>query len=188
MPLYHISSHLVSLSPLGSPWLANGNSKPWEQRGDPLTARWAYLCPWAVVLSPGEQNPFRGNSIMALNLPLPSTIQTQASSVLWTEKLYITVTHKKSKHQDHIFSSAHYMTYDTLHNTPILPETRGEQVPPDVIFNFLCWGECFLVLAMCVQSVPVPMATPCFHWRCHFSCHPFRIRHLPAEVLKKCLS
>lgn len=88
-----------------------------------------------------------------------------------------------------IFSSTHYTNYDMLHNTLILPlETSRGQMPPDVIFNFLCWGECFLVLAMCIQSVPVPMATLCFHWRCHFSCHPFRIRHLLAEVLKKCLS
>lgn len=68
------------------------------------------------------------------------------------------------------------MNYDMLHRTLTLPSemSRG-QIPPDVIFNFLYWGECFLVSVTCTQSVPVPMATPCFHLDVIF--HP-----IPSEL------
>jgi len=75
---------------------------------------------------------------MVLNLPLPSTVQTPALSVLW-RKAFCHSHSQKFGNKCQIFSSAHYMNYDMLHNTLILTsETSRGQMPPDVIFNFLC--------------------------------------------------
>lgn len=83
-----IPSHLPSPASQESPRLPSGASKLWQQWIHAHVARWAQLCIQAAVLSPGEQSNFRGNSILALNLPLPSTVQTPALPVPRTGKLF----------------------------------------------------------------------------------------------------